>query len=189
MVPVLPLGSAEERSGRCLRGHHPAVAGGSVSWHVLYGANEHRCLLCLRQHDERAIWCVIDPANLVDEPGVHLSLVAVPPPARGGVGRITVHVRQHAIGDIDIAVCGPCRRACLEQIRVEEKYRRLGFGRLLLAAALARLPPEHYRWSTTKLEDTIEAKSFWARVDFPGELGKPDYCRDMLVAAGRQVEW
>lgn len=189
VVPVRPWTSGQ-LPGRCLRGHDLSLAGVSRSWHTLYQAAEVRCELCLRLRDERASWCLIDPRQQREEPDSNgVVLVVRAPAVRGGVGRITVYMRRHSVGEVDIAACGPCRRACLEQIRVDERFRRLGIGRLLVAAALARLPAEHYSWSTTAVDDSLEARAFWAVVGFPGRLGEPNYCRDMRAAAGADVEW
>jgi GNAT superfamily N-acetyltransferase len=80
------------------------------------------------------------------------------------------------------------RRAVLEQVRVDEPHRRRGFGRVLVAAALALAPPNDYQWSTTTVDDHVVAHAFWAAVGWPGQF-KPDYCTDMDRAAGRLPDW
>lgn len=184
VVPVRPAADPDALVSHCLRGHDLRIGGVTRSTHVLYNARLLRCLLCLKIGDERASWCLVNPAAQVDAPSLGLTLVATPPAVRGGIARIALHLNQPSVADLDVAYCGPCERVCLEQIRVDESYRRLGFGRLLLAAALARLSPERFCWSTTAIQDTLPARSFWASVPFPGELGVPHYCSDMRQQRG-----
>jgi len=143
-------------------------------------ATSWRFGVCLELGHEPATWGLIDPATQVTEPtGRGLELVATPPPVRGGVGRIALDVDHSFLADVDLMICGPCRRAVLEQIRVDEEVRRLGYGRLLVSAALVRAPADQYRWSATETADSTEARAFWSRVPFPGTLGDPTYCTDM----------
>lgn len=184
VVPVRPAADIDARVDQCLRGHHRRNATITRSTHVLYDAPLLCCMLCLELRDQRASWCLVNPSAQVDAPGLGLTLVATPPTARGGIARIALHLKQPSVADRDVAYCGPCERVCLEQIRVDEQYLRLGFGRLLLAAALARLPPERFSWSTTAVDDTLPARAFWASVPFPGEIGVPHYCSDMRQQRG-----
>jgi hypothetical protein len=95
-------------------------------------------------------------------------------------------VRAAAIvGDAGLRVCGPRRRAALEHVRVDAEpvsYRRRGYGRVLVTAALARVPSPRYRWATTPLVDTVAVRAFWAAVAFPGQLGDGGYSSDVLHA-------
>nr|WP_285484349.1 GNAT family N-acetyltransferase [Amycolatopsis sp. NBRC 101858] len=59
------------------------------------------------------------------------------------------------------SLCGRCRTATLAYVHVAAEYRRLGFGRTLVAAAVARAPS--YRW-TAPLPDGPVAQSFRARI-------------------------
>lgn len=43
---------------------------------------------------------------------------------RGGVGQLQLRIEGDTLADLDLAVCGPCRRAVLEQVRVDEEHRR-----------------------------------------------------------------
>lgn len=170
---------------QCPRGHNRTVAGVQLGYSHLYCAHTVACNVCLELGHEPAMWGLANPAAQVTEPtGRGMELVVTPPSVRGGVGRIALHVDHSCLADIDLMVCGPCRRAVLEQIRVDEEVRRLGYGRLLVAAALLRGPADQYRWSTTVAVDTTEARAFWSRLAFPGTLGEPTYCTDMRVAAG-----
>jgi GNAT superfamily N-acetyltransferase len=110
-------------------------------------------------------------------------VVVSPPVARGGVGHLVLQVNRHPVGDIDLALCGPCQVGLIHHLRVDPEHRRRGYGRALLAAALARGPA--YRWSTTAVDDTAVARAFWAAVADPGlHLGHPSPCSDMRSAAG-----
>ena len=53
--------------------------------------------------------------------------------------------------------CVSCRTATLDYVQVAAGFRRFGFGRTLVAAAVARAPS--YRW-TAPLPDGPVAKSF-----------------------------
>ncbi|WP_410575579.1 GNAT family N-acetyltransferase [Amycolatopsis sp. cmx-4-61] len=57
--------------------------------------------------------------------------------------------------------CASCRTATLDYVHVAAEYRRLGFGRTLVAAAVARAPS--FRW-TAPLPDGPVAQSFRARI-------------------------
>jgi GNAT superfamily N-acetyltransferase len=71
----------------------------------------------------------------------------------------------------------------LEQVRVDPGHSRHGYGRVLVAAALALAPA--CDWSTTAVDQTDPvARAFWAAVNWPGQLGTPAYCSDMRRAAG-----
>lgn len=182
-VPVRPAPRPRPaRPDRCLRGHSLAIAGCSIGWSHFYRAETVACALCLEEGSDRATWCLVDPGENSGPQPFGLSLVVLPPAVRGGVGRIEIRLDNDPIGDIDFAACGPCRRAVLEQVRVDDAYRRLGFGRVLVAAALTRAPADLYTWSTTAMERTLAARAFWASTEFPGQLGTPDYCTDMRTA-------
>ena len=171
---------------RCPRGHDLQVAGTTTGWAAGLRLATQTCTACWGVRDERATWCLVDPAvqhRLDQAPTYGLALVRIPPAMpRGGVGRLQLRVDGHARGDVDIALCGPCHRAVLEQVRVDTGYLRRGYGRVLIAAVLALAPA--YDWSTTAVDraDPV-ACAFWAAVHWPGTLGTPAYCSDMLRAA------
>ena len=60
-------------------------------------------------------------------------------------------------------------------------YRRLGYGRVLVAAALTL--GVGYDWSTTAIGDSLPTRAFWARVGLPGPT-TPAYCSHMKEAVG-----
>ncbi|TDV47928.1 hypothetical protein CLV71_109163 [Actinophytocola oryzae] len=176
----------------CLRGHRLAIAGARSSYHHRYALTEITCGVCYALHDPLASWCLVNPArqHTVDgAPRTGLVLVRVPPDTRAGVGQLRLHVDGVALADIDVAVCGPCRRGVIEHVRTDEPHRRRGYGRVLVAAALTLAPPDTYQWSTTEVADDPVARAFWAGIDWPGDLAGPVYCTDMERAAGRLPDW
>ncbi|MEV6639378.1 GNAT family N-acetyltransferase [Amycolatopsis sp. NPDC051371] len=60
-----------------------------------------------------------------------------------------------------LSICVPCWMATLDYVHVAAGHRRLGYGRTLVAAALARAPA--YRW-TAPLPTGPVAQSFRARI-------------------------
>jgi GNAT superfamily N-acetyltransferase len=172
---------------RCLRGHDLRVAGFTTGWSPGLRLPRQTCEVCWALQDERASWCLVDPAEQHQAdtaPAYGLALVRIPPAVpRGGVGQLQLRVDGQVRGDVDVAVCGPCRRAVLEQVRVDPGSRRRGYGRVLVAAALALAPS--CTWSTTAVDQADPvACAFWATIDWPGQLGTPAYCSDMQRAAG-----
>ncbi|HVW41015.1 MAG TPA: GNAT family N-acetyltransferase [Amycolatopsis sp.] len=176
----------------CLRGHRLKVAGVSRGWDQDYWLPTVCCKVCEAMPDPRPCWALIDPALQLapgEEPRrERLVLVAAPPAVRGAPGQITLQLNREILGRVTISVCGPCRRAVLEDLQVFDGNLRCGFGTVLLAAALARAPAPTYRWSTVPLPPESPAVlAFWSVVDFPGQLGKAERCTDMRRALG-QVE-
>lgn len=91
-------------------------------------------------------------------------LVAHPP--RGGAltGRIELVLDGTAIATLTLTCCLDCRVASLDYIHVVAGYRRLGYGRTLVAAAHARTTG--YR-RTAPLPDGPAAQAFRARISYP----------------------
>lgn len=79
------------------------------------------------------------------------------------------------------------KRAVLERIRVDDRHRRLGYGRVLVTAALTLAPD--YAWSTARVPDDPVVRAFWASVSWPGDLGSQAWCTDMDRASGRLPDW
>jgi GNAT superfamily N-acetyltransferase len=191
VVPVRPAPRGVGPSV-CLNGHDLAVAGAGSGYSHRYRLAQEFCNVCYTLDAPRSSWCLVNPGDQHLEavaPTTGLVLVRIPPAERGGVGQLRLHVNGTARADLDLAVCGPCRRAVLEQIRVDEDHTRLGYGWVLVAAALAMASPSNYRWSTTRIDDSAAVRAFWSRVGFPGALGEPIYCTDMERAAGRLPDW
>ena len=193
-VPVRPC-PGRSTPTHCPRGHRLAVGGATEGWSHFYDLPLHGCNVCQELTPEAASWCQFDPdparqvlaGSREAEAGGGLCLVVHPPRMRGGVGQIALHLQRHVIGDIDVALCGPCRVGVIEHVRVDPEHRRRGYGRVLVAGALAR--GSGFQWSTTAVEDTATARAFWAAVADPAvlELGTARSCTDMRIAAG-QVE-
>jgi GNAT superfamily N-acetyltransferase len=189
-LPVRP-GRDNRIPPACPRGHDLAIAGARSGYHHRYALTEITCGVCDSLRDPLASWCLVDPARqhtLATAPHTGLVLVRIPPVARGGTGHLKLWIDGVARADIDLAVCGPCKRAVIEHVRTDESHRRRGYGRVLVTAALSLAPAAEYRWSTTRIDDDV-ARAFWAGIGWPGELGKPAYCTDMERAAGRLPDW
>jgi GNAT superfamily N-acetyltransferase len=73
-------------------------------------------------------------------PGEGIALVASPPAAGTLAGRVALHLDGAQVGAVTARPCTSCRTATLDYIQVAVEYRRLGFGRTLVAAACPRLP-------------------------------------------------
>ncbi|MGB3442641.1 MAG: GNAT family N-acetyltransferase [Actinophytocola sp.] len=188
-VPVRPAPGGRSPV-RCPRGHDLAIATARSGYHHWYDLTEITCGACHALGDPLASWCLVDPGEQHDArsaPGSGLVLVRTPPAERGGVGQLALWVDGEAQADLDLAMCGPCRRAVIEHVRTDQPRR--GYGRVLVAAALVRAPPSMYRWSTTPIADDPVARAFWSGISWPGTLGQPDYCTDMDRAAGRIQDW
>ena len=192
----LPLRPAPHggRPTRCLRNHDLTIAGAGSTYHHLYDTTEMTCTVCYALRDPLASWCLVDATrqySQADAPRDGLAIVRISPSVpRGGVGQLQLRIEGDAVGDLDLAVCSPCKRAVLDQVRVDESRRRFGYGRVLVAAALALAPPPVYSWSTTNVRhDDVIARAFWSGINWPGTLGKPARCTDMERAAGRLPDW
>lgn len=172
---------------RCLRGHYLSISGAGNGWSHFYDLPDVTCRVCAALGDPAATWCLIDPARQFAAPSVPergLVLAVVPPVERGGAGRIELHLNGQGVGEVRLAACGLCRRAVITWVDIAVTHRRLGYGHVLVAAALARAPRARYRWSTTALPGTVEARAFWASTGFPGDVGDPQFCSDMRLREG-----
>lgn len=182
MIPVRP-GSGNDPT-RCPWGHDLAIGGCIGSYSHFYYLSEYHCQAC-KASGRDGRWALIDPTRQATPDTASnsgLTLVATPPPQRAGVGRIQIRLDRSVLGDIDLSLCPVEQRAVIEHVRVDEQYRRHGFGRVLVAAALARAP--HYTWSTTAVTNE-HARAFWAAVAPPIAIGEPHWCSHMRIAAGQ----
>ncbi|MFI5593600.1 GNAT family N-acetyltransferase [Amycolatopsis sp. NPDC051758] len=93
-----------------------------------------------------------------------LVLVAHPPPAGTLTGRIELVLDGTAVATLTLTCCTACRIATLDYVHVAAGYRRLGYGRTLVAAAHARTTG--YR-RTAPLPDGAVAQAFRARISYP----------------------
>ncbi|MFI5590131.1 GNAT family N-acetyltransferase [Amycolatopsis sp. NPDC051758] len=93
--------------------------------------------------------------------GDGLLLVVREPPPGTLAGQIDLHLDRAQVATATLSICVPCRTATLDYVHVVAGYRLLGYGRTLVAAAVARAPA--YRW-TAPLPDGPVAQSFRARI-------------------------
>lgn len=111
-----------------------------------------------------AEWADLDVTNQyppAPAPDTGLVLVAHPPAEGTSTGRIELHLDGVQVATVTLSTCAPCRTATLDYVHVPAEYRRLGYGRTLVAAAVARAPL--YRWAAP-LPDGPVAQSFRARI-------------------------
>lgn len=113
--------------------------------------------------------------------GAGVEVVAVPPVVEHAPGRLELHLDGRAVAEVDVSLCGVCRVGVIEHVRVEPTFRRRGFGRRVVAAALACGPG--YRWSTTEVTGH-QAQRFWDGIGFTSdhEAGVPGWCEHMRAA-------
>jgi GNAT superfamily N-acetyltransferase len=90
-----------------------------------------------------------------------LALVVRPPAAGSLTGQLDLRLDGSQVATATLSICVPCRAATLDYVHVVAGHRRLGYGRTLVAAAVARAPA--YRW-TAALPDGPVARSFRARI-------------------------
>ncbi|HWD06704.1 MAG TPA: GNAT family N-acetyltransferase [Amycolatopsis sp.] len=154
----------------CLRGHHLDLYGKLKPYSHRYRLQGTLCEVCRVQERydpatrRLAEWAHLDvevqrtPAT---GPAEGLVLVAHPPAAGSLAGRIELRLDGVEVGAVTASLCVGCRAATLDYVHVTAEYRRLGFGRTLVAAAVARAPS--FRW-TAPLPDGPVAQSFRARI-------------------------
>ena len=179
-----------ERHAYCLNGHDLDRAGRNCGHDHTYWLASTSCNLCLELGLPRATWDEIDHLRLGSEhPPTHAKLLLdiARPPVRAGVGQIIAKLDGVPIADIDLRMCSVDERGVIEHVRVDEAFLRRGLGTVLVAAALARGPG--YIWSTTAVDEAVEARAFWARLrpSVPLAIGEPFYCSHMREADGESV--
>lgn len=119
----------------------------------------------------------------VDAGQVQSEFVMRPAALPAGIERLDVLLDGQVIGDLDFRACEHCHQAVLEQIRIDPAHRRQGLAQGALQAAVDSRPG--YRWSTSVLADTAEARNFWTTVGWADVLGNPDWCAHMYDADRR----
>lgn len=184
-----PIRSAGPHS-HCLNGHNLRTAGMNCGFDHAWWLSTTTCNSCRELEWPRPTWCELDHLHLAGEKpetNAELVLAARRPALLGGVGQLEVRLRGAAIADINVRMCHVDERGVIEQVRVDEPYRRRGLGVVLVQAALARGPS--YRWSTTSVADSAAARSFWASRRIPAglELSVPFWCSHMREADGEFV--
>ena len=169
---LIPIRPATSKLVVCLRGHRLDLDlyDKLKPYSHRYRLHGTLCEVCRAQEGcepaarRLAEWAHLDvtvqhtPAT---DPGDGLVLVAYPPAAETLAGRIELHLDGIEVGAVTASPCASCRTATLDYVHVAAGYRRLGFGRTLVAAAVARAPS--YRWAAP-LPDGPVAQSFRARI-------------------------
>ncbi|WP_372672728.1 hypothetical protein [Amycolatopsis kentuckyensis] len=98
-----------------------------------------------------------------------LVLVAHPAAAGAEPQRIELHLDGTVVATATVNCCAACLTSTLDYVHVVAGYRRLGYGRTLVAAAHAGAP--EYRW-TAPLPEGVVAQAFRARISYP-KTGAP----------------
>ncbi len=139
---------------QCLRGEYLTHYGMTRTYSHRYRLHGTLCETCrlieARQPHQRRLaeWAHLDitaqyPADTALEHG--LALAAHPPAAGALTGRIELRLDNSPVGIVTITCCPACRTAVLDYVQVTAEYRRLGYGRALVAAARVRMPG--YTWT------------------------------------------
>jgi len=93
-----------------------------------------------------------------------LVLVADLPANAAVTSRIELQLDGAVVGTATFICCPACRSATLGYVHVVAGYRRLGYGRTLVAATRECLP--EYSW-TAPLPDGVVAQAFRSRIPYP----------------------
>ncbi|WP_143104795.1 GNAT family N-acetyltransferase [Amycolatopsis regifaucium] len=78
------------------------------------------------------------------------------------IGFVQLRLGHTIFGEVGFSLCGTDRRALLVHVEVEEKHRRRGAGRVLVAAAVVRAP--RCEWTMFPIGEDPVAVAFWASV-------------------------
>ncbi|MFI5591202.1 GNAT family N-acetyltransferase [Amycolatopsis sp. NPDC051758] len=122
-----------------------------------------------REPRERRLaeWAHLDitsqhPPDSAPEQG--LVLVALPHTTSSTICKVELWLDGKPVGSATLTACTPCRAATLDYVHVTADHRRLGYGRVLVAATHARAPA--FTW-TAPLPESGAGASFRARIPFP----------------------
>jgi GNAT superfamily N-acetyltransferase len=170
---LLPIRPANGIPTQCLRREYLTHYGMTQPYSHRYRLHSILCETCRRiealDPAERRLaeWAHLDitaqhPPDTAPQQG--LVLVAHPPPGRDLTGRIELVLDGAVVGTLALTCCPACRVATLDYVSVVAGYRRLGYGRTLVAAAHARTTG--YR-RTAPLPDGAVAQAFRARISYP----------------------
>lgn len=169
---LLPLRPSTGQPATCLRGHwlNLDLYDKLAPYSHRYRLHATLCEVC--RSDEAcnpskrrlAEWAHLDvtsPRAFDPTFGDGLLLIVRAPPPGTLAGQIDLHLAGTKVAAATLSICVPCRAATLDYVHVVADHRRLGYGRTLVAAAVARAPG--YRW-TAPLPDGPVAQSFRARI-------------------------
>jgi GNAT superfamily N-acetyltransferase len=180
IIPIRPRPTTPPT--RCLRGHRLDLGGMTITYHHLYRLHGILCEICriVEHHDPPAPalaeWSYVDTSvrySAAAAPDFGLVLVVDPPSSPGGTGYVHFRLDGSVIATIDVVLCGSCRRGTVQSVRVEQRYRRLGYARTLVAAALTLQP--RYTWVAKSDSGTVASKAFWTTTGLP-KLRPEDRC-------------
>lgn len=170
LIPVRP---ATGRPVVCLRGHRLELGGMTATYnhrYRLHGTLCETCRIlesCIPANRPRAEWAHLDVTiqhAAGATPALGLVLVALPPVAGTMTGQVELRLDDAPVGTATLTCCTSCRSGTLDYVQVAAEYRRLGYGRTLVAAALVRAPA--YSW-TAPIPANPVAHAFRTRVDLP----------------------
>jgi GNAT superfamily N-acetyltransferase len=174
-IVVRPTTADETRNPR----GHILAGGATCSYSHYYALQSTSCDIweacgSSRHHRPYAGWCEIDPVVQHDATTAPTSALfscgcrhqSAPPSADRN------STRRQTVDDVDLVLC-PWRKICPPALCVDSERRRRGYGRALVVAALTLGSGSD--WSTTAINETIEARAFWASVGLPGP-GIPAFC-------------
>ncbi|WIV60724.1 GNAT family N-acetyltransferase [Amycolatopsis nalaikhensis] len=170
---LLPIRPAAGVPVQCLRGEYLTHYGMTQTYSHRYRLHGTLCETCrlieARDQAERRLseWAHLDtaiqyPPDAAPQQG--LVLVVRPPGADTLTGHIELRLDGAVTGTATITCCTSCRSATLDYVQVAAGYRRLGYGRTLVAVARARMPG--YTW-TAPLPEGGVAQAFRARLPYP----------------------
>ncbi|MEU8637689.1 GNAT family N-acetyltransferase [Amycolatopsis sp. NPDC048633] len=169
---LLPVRPATGKPSACLRGHRLDLGlyEKLAPYSHRYRLHATLCEVCraLEACDpsERRLaeWAHLDIASqrtTAAAVGDGLVIVVRSPAPGTLAGQVALHLDGSQVASATLSICVPCQVATLDYVHVVASYRRLGYGRTLVAAAVTRAPS--YRW-TAPLPDGPVAQSFRARI-------------------------
>jgi GNAT superfamily N-acetyltransferase len=155
---------------RCLRGHRLDLGGMTVTSTACTAFSARSAASSNHDPPPRALaeWAYTEVSvrkSAGDALAFGLALVVEPPPRRGGAGCLQLRLDGITTARIDVTLCGSCRRGAAHTVYVEERYRRLGYARTLVAAALALQPT--YAWTTESNPHSVASRAFWTTTGLP----------------------
>ncbi len=170
---LLPIRPANGIPTQCLRREYLTHYGMTQPYSHRDRLHSTLCEVCRRiealdpTKRRLAEWAHLDittqhPPDTAPQQG--LVLVARPPAADVLTGQIELVLDGAAVATLALTCCPACRIATLDYVNVVAGYRRLGYGRTLVAAAHARTTG--YR-RTAPLPDGTVAQAFRARISYP----------------------
>ncbi|MFC0438088.1 GNAT family N-acetyltransferase [Kutzneria buriramensis] len=171
LIPIRPASTGKPVV--CLRGHRLELGGMTATYNHRYRLHATLCETCRTLETcspnarRRAEWAHLDitrqhPADTAPTGG--LVLVALPPAVGAMTGHIELRLDAVTVGAATLTCCLSCRTGSLDDVHVVPERRRLGYGRTLVTAALARAPA--YTW-TAPVPASTTGRAFRTRIEVP----------------------